>query len=605
MKLHLPKALLTATLCAVSATTALAKDYDVGTHTGGNNLASDEKNYYKISDLTLGEGDRMGVFKDGELVINGGFGKQEYTAGKLGSSLTQSNNGTVSKNVQVTGTLTLTSNAQVSLGGQYKTPTDYVIAAYLSTVDEFTGLIANNLIVNDTATLDTWSAITNKVTVNGGTVNFHTYRAEGNLGYRLEGARDSKQVQFKEELNINGGTVKVGHASYINHTDSNKPTLHNPETEYHTITTFGSFSYTGNPTIVGSAIHGVSSYNIHSSLITQTAGTLEVAGKSLSIGGLNINQTGGTMTISEGTYHFISDYGDSTITQSGGTMTIGCLKAYNTYYDSIVTSLKENGQTAEINPSVTIKQSGNGTMNLNGVLFSNQKTGAASTELSSISQSGSGTINLNGEYKGVTFDVEQTGTDGTINLKGSMTVSSLTLNSTSKFNVCEGGTLYLTADTDLSYMLTDGNATDAGLVMNGGNIVTDGEHSFSVSLTETALMGILENSVNSEFIDNLMANGAGSITIDLIKGLTVDQANALVADLVLEKNYQYVSITLPATYATEGPESIDSLLFFGTELKVANDGTIQAVMTANVPEPTTATLSLLALAALAARRRRR
>ena len=483
MKLHLPKALLTAALCAVSATTALAADIDVGTHTGGNNLASDEKNYYTISDLTLGEGDRMGVFKDGELVINGGFGKEQYEYGKTGSGLFDygykaTSNGTVSKNVQVSGTLTLTGNAQVSLGGQYKT----ALNSGISSADEFTGLIANNLIVNDTATLDTWSAITNKVTVNGGTVNFHTYRAEGNLGYRLEGARDSKQVQFKEELNINGGTVKVGHVSYINHTDPDKPTLHNPETEYHTITTFGSFSYTGNPTIVGSSILGVSSYSIHSSLITQTAGTLEVAGKSLSIGGLNINQTGGTMTISKGTYHFISDYGDSTITQSGGTMTIGCLKAYNTYYDSIVTSLKDNGQTAEINPSVTITQSGNGTMHLNGVQFTNQKTGAASTELSSISQSGSGVINLNGEYKGVTFDVEQTGT-GTINVNGALSTNEVTVS---------GGNLKVNADVTANDVKVSGGYLEVNADVTANSLTQSGTGKVTVVEGKTLTVGSLE-----------------------------------------------------------------------------------------------------------------
>ncbi len=469
MKLHLPKALLTAALFAVSATTALAADIDVGIHTGGNNLASAEKNYYKhAGDLTLGTGDRMGAFKEGAFIANSGYGVEEWQAtNSIGKGLTQKNFGTVAKNVQVTGTLTLTGNAQVSLGGQYKTPTDYFLAAYTNSVDEYTGIIADSIVVTDTASLTSYNATVNTLQVDAGTVNLHTSGNSkyGNTHFVVFDSKDSKQVSIREGLIINGGSTTIGHASgtYLQ-------------------TAFGKLTYEGDTWVAGELM-SVSKASIESSLITQTAGTLKVQGDSVSVGGLNINQTGGSMYISSGAYHDLADYGDSTIYQNGDSTTVlnvGVIRAYNSQYKTIKDKLTENGVKVELSPSINLTQEGAGTINMSGVDFTAEI--GASTELSSISQSGSGTINLDGEYKGVTFDVTQTGT-GTINVNGALSTNDVKVS---------GGNLKVNADVTANDVKVSGGYLEVNADVTANSLTQSGTGKVTVKEGKTLTVGSLE-----------------------------------------------------------------------------------------------------------------
>lgn len=700
MKLHLPKLLF---IAAAGLSVACAADYEVGTHTGGNNLPSKEANYKVYSgDLTLTGTDRMGTFdSSGNLLTDSNFGTEKWSYYWLQPK--QDSAGTVTKNVQVTGTLSLNGSAQVSLGGQYKTSTD---VANVTSVDEFTGLIVNNLEVNDQAKLNTWNAIANKVTVNSGTVNIHSYRSEGNMGYRVEGAKDSKQVQIREELNVNGGTVTIGHAQYINHTNPDKADTQNPETDYHTLTSFGSYTYEGNPSIVGSYITGVESFEVNSSMINQSAGSLTVAGKSLSIGGLNINQSGGTMVISKNTYHFLADYGDSTIEQSGGTMTLGCLKAFNTYYDNVAESLKENGQTAEINPSVAISQTGAGVMNLSGVKFANQKTGAASTEKSSVTQSGGGVINMGGNYEGATFDITQEGKGGTTNVNGTLaadvvnqTAGSLNVGASGSLSantvnaggveisgnvtlnngairtegevVTNSGALnadqitinsgkfvntgsingssaaaMLASTGDAALIMLAGNGESYDVVLNGGEFENRGEFAGS-TLVDGGTLTLSSTSVSGDIVvesgaidiqsgatvgnltiaddavvtfDMSQVQAGDSMAVNLTEGSELsisDKANitVTVSQEMLE-NLGDTEITIFQGVSNADAVGGATIIFTDGDGDTSNDkvGTITAGSTSgsikveniqNVPEPTTATLSLLALCGLAMRRRRK
>lgn len=79
--------------------------------------------------------------------------------------------------------------------------------------------------------------------------------------------------------------------------------------------------------------------------------------------------------------------------------------------------------------------------------------------------------------------------------------------------------------------------------------------------------------------------------------------------LVDSANEDYRNCTL-FTNIGEGSENLDNLTVIVSDYDGSNEVTVQASLkdgklTAVVPEPTTATLSLLALAALAARRRRK
>lgn len=152
MKLRLPISLLSAVLVTASV---YAENINVGVHTGKNNLPSASGNRYVINgDKTLADGDRMGVMNEqGEFVT---LGKEQWNASFF--KWTQASSGTVSKNVEVIGTLTINGTAQVQLGGQYKTATDDFGA---TSVDEYTGIIADKVVVNGAVNEDGTAATTN------------------------------------------------------------------------------------------------------------------------------------------------------------------------------------------------------------------------------------------------------------------------------------------------------------------------------------------------------------------------------------------------------------------------------------------------------------
>lgn len=658
MKLHLPKALLTAALCAVSATTALAENYNIPTHTGGAaNFTSSTGNYKTYTgDLTLYTGDKMGIIdSNGNLVTT--HGKQEYE-GKIYKYSEKTNTGNVTKNVQVTGTLTLTGDAKVDLGGQYKSPTSTLGT---TTYDEYTGIIANTIVVQNTASLTSYNATVNTLQVDGGTVNIHTSGNSkyGNSHFVVYDAQDSKQVSIREGLIINGGSTTIGNSNI---------------SDYPLQTAFGKLTYEGDTWFMGELV-SVSKASIESSLITQTTGTLNVQGCSVSVGGLNINQTGGTMSISNGTgaYHDLADYGDSTIYQNGDSKTVlnvGVIRAYNSQYNVIKNKLTENSVKVELSPSIGLTQEGAGTINMSGVDFTAEI--GASSELSSISQSGSGTINLNGEYKGVTFDVTQTGT-GTINVNGALstndvkvsggylevnadvTANSLTQSGTGKVTVAEGktltvGSLEITGGVFENHGTISGSAAQAMfaasdiataadstatlITVSGGEFVNYGTTTDSIlvdggtlTLNEGMLADVTMTDGNIVVKSNsttgtLTLNGGTitfeeGVTLTLTEGATLNLSNTVIEVKVSEDTLAGLldgttkTVTLFNTEgATDELKNVTVTFTDGTNSAQAKvngtaDGTGVEITTTTVPEPTTATLSLLALAALAARRRRR
>lgn len=651
MKARLPKILLTGLLIAL-ATTAQATDYNVGVHTGKNNLPSSASNYWTHTenDLTLTGTDRLGYISGDTLVT--GLGKEQWNAswGKW----TQASSGTVTKNVKINGTLTIEDDAQVVLGGQYKTATD---AFGISSVDEYTGIIANKVVVNGNeskTSLSSWNASVNVLEINSGNVRLHDKVQSGNNHFVYED-KDSKQVRIKQALHINGGNTVIN----LNQLDSN-----NGADDTHVFTSFGSINFT-NPKYTQGSLTGADSAEIASSQITQTAGTLTVNGKTASVGGLNISQSGGTMNISTDgsryhSWHILSDYGDSTITQSGdAVLNIGGIKAYNSKYDTVLDLLLEkgvsydpnsgelssDGRTVEINPSISINQTGSGSISIvKGIDFTNQKSGEASSEISKIKQSGSGSINLSGTYSGVTFDVEQSGS-GTINMNSSMSLNEVKLSDENG----TGGKLNIAAGA----VVTAGSITiDGGSIVNNGTIngvvsmamraagetinITDGElvNSGTINASINMTGGTLVAEAGSE-IAGISATG-GDILVEgdftMTGDLMLDGDAELIfadADYTIDLGKYDVVFTGNSSIAlTLGDADISEVVLFtgakedtysgykvalldeegnstGTAvLEYNEDGTV-TLGAAAVPEPTTATLSLLALAALAARRRRK
>lgn len=659
MKTRLPKSLLAAILCAVTASSVSAEELNINVGTAADfqvsSLATDSSYlpskksiYVHNGDLSLSGTQKVGTLDgNGNFFVAGDTDKYSYTGSKgiFGSaSITPNKVGTVSQNLQVTGNLTINEDAQVSLGGHYYTEIKGTASTYKYA--EYTGLVAENVEINGSgkvASLQSMAAYIGNLTVNSGLVNLHTTVNSGNTSFMLKTndsvmPSDSKQVQIKTALTVNDGKVIIGKAG-ANHEANDK----------HVVTTFGSYSYTGTPVITGSSVLGISNAQVHSSLITQKDGVLEVHGKSASVGGLNIDQQGGVMSISNdsiGGYHLLADYGDSTIKQSGDEstlMTIGVIKAYNNYYGSITENLKENGVSVDINPSISVEQTGAGTMNLSGVYFINQETGDASAQVSSIKQTGSGTINLNGAYEGATFDVTQSGS-GSINMNSSMSLNEVKLSDENgaggELNIAEGAVV-----------------TVNSLTIDGGKIVNNGTINGVVSMALRSA-GDTINITDGELVNSGTINAAvnmtgGSLVAEegsTIAGLTatggdinVEGDITMSGDLVLDGDAELFFADAETTIdlgeydayfnggsiaLTLGDTDISDVVLFtnaaGTDYSgytvtlkdSAGNTTGSAVMEHNadgsvtlttvaVPEPTSTTLSLLALAALAMRRRRK
>ncbi|MBQ2380316.1 MAG: hypothetical protein II295_08020 [Akkermansia sp.] len=488
----------------------------------------------------------------------------------------------------------------------------------------------------------------------------------------VDDAYDSKQVSIRSELNINGGTTTIGHASgsYLQ-------------------TSFGKLTYEGASYGLDGSLSKVSKAEIEASQISQTAGTLNVQGDSVSVGGLNISQTGtakAVMSISNGAYHDLADYGDSVIAQhnlhADTELNLGIIRAYNSQYDVIKGKLEENGVKVDLSPSLAVSHSGAGDINMSGVDFT-AKIGSSSA-ISSITQSDyvdekngdvtatTGTINLSGEYKGATFNIDQSAANGTINLNGTMTAGSVaqtagTINVAKNasmsadsvsvggvFEVKDGGTLtagaitvteggklvnngtisgasaaMLTAADDSMLIVIAGGSmenygqTDKAILVQDGGVLTLGDGA-SVGAVTMEQGGDI--SISGTAVTSALTLTGGTITftegalLEITDGMNVTITDAVtievkLSDAALENvmnggSYDLFKVNEGDTSAVTTVLNGATVSFVSTsnadnrvDAVVQQDGGAVKIETL-VPEPTTATLSLLALAALAARRRR-
>ncbi len=700
MKLHLPKSLLVAALVAMSAVSSFAAEYTVGTITTSQAFPSSSGNIWTPGtadgSLTLGTGDWLGA-KDANGNRITSFGKQQWDySGIFGiGKWTQKSSGTVTQNAQFS-TLTINGGAQVVLGGQYVS-TKLLLGTTAGSMAEYTGVIADHVVVNgdgSTTNLNTWNLTTDTLVVNSGKVQIHNQVQSGNNHFVYE-LPDSKQVRIHEGLTVNGGEVIIN----LNSLNSSSSPNSNPN-DTHIFTGFGTINFDA-PSYEEGSIVDASKASIVKSWITQTDGSLVIQGKTASVGGLNINQTGGNMSVSTNAagngshcWHILSDFGDSSINQGGdaGTvLNIGGIAAYNSKYSDIKSLMTDkgvvfdplrneaeyNGEVMDLNASVSIDQTGSGTINIiQGIDLNNyheNKNGVASTQSSTISQSGGGIINLGGTYKGASFDIIQNGNGGVINLKGSMnggTISqsvgtlnvaanaSMTADSVSVggvFNVAEGGVLnsgvitvteggtlinngvisstsaaMLAADDEIAALANDDmliviaggfmenyGQTDKNILVQDGGTLTLGENA---SVGGVEITGGNINVNGDVTVSGALTLSGGTVTfmedavITLADGaeVAIDGASIVVklSDASLDSLVNGGVYTLFDT--TSDLEAIDgsTMTFVGTSgdtitttVNYAGEGAVELAPV--VPEPTTATLSLLALAGLAARRRRK
>ncbi len=535
------------------------------------------------TDLTLSGSDTLGV-ADGNGGIVTQFGQQTYNYADT-TTPSISKEGIISYNYQVNGTLSITEQAQVALGGQYKVQGSSYAAHQLATgnYDEYTGIIAEAIVVDSTRSdfaLQSSNATVNTLHVKEGIVNLHTQEKSGNSSLIQFAPRDSKQVQIRQSLVVeDGAQVTIGkHSDYSTTQDDS-----------HCVVGFGELELKNWVEIPDQGVSVPTAYEITSATLTQTGGELTVAGKSVSAGGLNIEQSGGSMSVSANSYHVLADYNNATINQSGGEMVVGKIIADNDYYDKVVMVFEYAQQeTPDINPALHLTQEGNGSIALQGVDFTNYKeNGKDSAEVSTITQKGDGTITLDGEYVGASFEIKQSGAGSVALSEGaSMTVNNLMLNTNAALTLAADATLTVAQGSNITIALNSMKDADGAL-----------------QLADAADLEVFATNITLDLADVSLGELAAVAT----------EAGTLVSYTLMTGGEDWSTMLTDGTLTLANAGTSISLDYQGTELQLQQvgltekDGALVAelkVSGKSIPEPATATLSLLALAGLAARRRR-
>lgn len=593
MKIHLPK-LLCAAIMASFALPAMADDeateqplyINIGQ---GSSFVELDATAEPDSTITIGTGDKVGYLTGDNKFANPYAGTTNYA-----------------NSLAVKGNLTIENQGEVYVTGKQSG------AAYSCLrVD---GQVTVNGSSDSFMNLRASGAQLRKLHISGGKVELHTggtdfsqgnsylaYHEWGNTWlnasmYNSIGC--PKQVNIVEELKLEGGNLKIGCDSVKNSYLKSG----------HYTTSFGS---------------GTSSLEL-----VQTKGKMEVYGFSIAKSGLSITQTGGTILLRD--VLNISGKDENVITQG---QVSDATKAE-------LTVGQFTGQTA----TITMNQTGKGTINLaygssftkDGTINVNQtdageiniggghKEGVSTTNTYdtvfpgfvaenttyNIKQTGSGTVHIKSNAA-ITTDTVNVGTNATLNVDGSIIIKgTATLNGT--VNVGATATFELAESCNMS-VSTELELSSGNSIRFGIGSVSDADGSMQMSttgdlafaggklelwLTDDALWEMAEgaDALGSEYHLTLISNLSDTDMLEL--------DSVINDELVLSRYYK--ELELPTTYDVSSalPITIEanSLILENNALKAIAIATNPNL---TVPEPTTATLSLLALVGLASRRRRK
>lgn len=656
MKLHLSKTLLTAVLSACSCVAVYAEDVteitpgteeeiiypdieDAVSHADSTYLnvgqATKENSFYdnlgaKNASMTVTDGDLVGYFTEAG---NPDTFVREFSAISISdaSGLPVSNSLVLGQHASFLGAhyvknlkdLTIQGSGQVYLGGKIGS-------------NQFAGLVAKNVTLDSTASgtqeagkANLWAdaLYAEKLTINGGSAYIRTIEGGGNKitgsGYSVMGSisiDSAKSATITGGLYINDGYLKMGRQSNGDTVGSGNRN----ETDAHFV-------------------------NVISGELKQTGGTAELLGKTY-LNVSTIEQEKGTMTLASdptAAYEYLRlGKSTTTIKQTGdGTLNVEGKIIF--------------GSSGDGNMKLMVEQTGNGSISLdNGVMFTTKNADSASL----IDQQADGKISLGGDYTSATFNISQSGS-GTITLRNGAAVNAdtVTLTNTNVTDTSkpQGGLVIEEGAT----LTADSIKIDGGKLENRGTVKGD-IHIGTVATTFSLLARDVEVTtgqvVNSGTIEGAITMSGGALVLEAgssVAGLSatggeiqVEGNVTMTDDLVLDGDADLIFEDPTATIdlgehqldlkggniaVTLTDEELANLanvniaLFTGADENAADWGsqevsilntsgqqTNKAVLnfTGNakgdvtitvVPEPATTTLSLLALMALASRRRRK
>ena len=534
--------------------------WDVGTYEYGK---IPNKQYTNLSneDFTLDGYDMLGTYDD-----DGNLVTRYYDCDSAANS-TQ-----ISPSLKTTGTVTIKDYAQLSLGGLYTDGQWY------------TGLIANKLIIDakddpNRVNFRTTAAKLTDVEIKGGTALFHHayhFTGSGTEGGTNQGNQAAWGTSFfYGDTNEDGGKIVAISGTYTQSGGNVRFGAANASPHTHS---------SGTKFYYGQAFKGV---------ITQTGGSMNIYGHTI-YEGSSITQSGNGEMYFRDRIHLTKS---SVSIQQGGSNTAA------TDMPKMIIGKLYGNPTA-----VVLKQTNAGIMTL---AYGTNFTKACTV---TVDQSGNGTINIGGghdmkstdlsgfEAANTTYNFQQT--SGTINIANNATVHSnkLALDTNALLNIAGS----LTLNDGGTFEIAVNSAHDAA--MNLGDNGT-----FSIAATTQALSLSLHEAVVSDMMDTVESateSGLLTYTIDLISATD----KGTLEDLKGKLTWEWEELPQTATLAADTLTTVVTYDYIDSKLIVNDmgDGTymLQAATNWNVtvtepiPEPATATLGLLALAGLAARRRR-
>lgn len=556
MKLHLPKILCMAVMAVSCA--------------GGATLT--DSNIKKVADgtrvLDVGSSSLITMHEwNGDITV-GNYGESKGTVDAIGyvssnellpsSSLNGSTN---TNRINVKGNVTLQGNGKIILGGRRSSSSTYG------------GIKANSITVghvgeeSDSPTFFASMTEIDTLTINSGTVTLGA-GSDCYTGNSLLTEKSRKMAQVKTELNVHGGNVVFGQ-------EYDKANHYQSALGYYDTDAY-------------------QDYIVHGATINQTNGTLNFVGNTLVANGLEINQDGGEMIFSDPMAFEASKQkkGSTPVTETDNTI------RQNGTADTklVINGMKDASNEPPTTMVTNFIQQGAGTIELKGDV--NYTTDGVNT-ITQEGNSTTGKFNVQANCSSVKFSLQQKATGATINVLGKMNIVDSSIHGT--LHVGHDATLNVQGELTVADTATlnfgVNSTTDAAAMniatTNGGSIVALGA-AVSLTLTE-ALTTELDTYFTSEYV------GDKTWTFNLISNFDANQLDNLTKGDIF---------TTPAAVATLATDDI-AYEVRDWSLSVTDDKVLQATVTwqavkagEQIPEPATATLGLLALAGLAARRRR-
>ncbi len=599
----------------------------------GNYTTSSLGGTVEVNTLLLDRGIAT-VTKDGKLTVNTSI--QGGTIDATASDSPVIFKGTTIANTTIKGTLELTGSSSITLGGTvtldsvvnklaggtnafaYTGKTNPVTLTFTGASDLTDNLknSASRIVLRSSTIIvgnadGTEATLTTKaIQLSGETANYNAsvvVKGGGTLNLAKVGAADTEASCVNTLTNEVGGTITSEKNIYVYANVTNSGSLAASTLKIRNATPQDTKTLTselGGTVNVDTLMLAGGTTNISGKV---TAGSVSTDGTTAkTLGG-----TGGTLTLGSETDS--TSTANVTLTGSFGIQKTGTstqvLSGDTSGYSG---KLTVSGGTLKVtngigNSAASAEVSGSGVLALTDTITATAKSGQLGTAKNVTINAGgiTGAASGGGELSGLTLDFVAANTSAEISnvtmrdvtLKATATPGGTVTYANAKATVATVGEKESAAPTLDVATLSDTPATLTAMAVQHGGTASG---TLTIDLTGKLLNEYSGRTLEWKFLDQVTLGAGFKVVLgDILAGM--------VSDGLPGNGLPEVWLTVGDGESTKlGTADISNITTAGGGLLAGTSGPVDVVLTVkNIPEPTTATLSLLALAALAARRRRK